>query len=220
MFITFEGIEGCGKSTALALAAERMERLFPDLEILRTREPGGCELGVQIRRILLESADPIEPLAELNLFLADRAQHVAEIVRPALARGAIVLCDRYVDSTMAYQGHARGLDLAILETLNASATRGLKPDLTLLLDIAPEEGLARVRLRADECCKAGGEAGENRIDREALDFHRRVRQGFLSIAQQEPFRVCLIDAARDRETVAVACVTAICGRLDQGLASS
>ena len=215
MFITFEGIEGCGKSTALISASVHLSSLFPDLEIMGTREPGGCSLGAQIRRILLESTGTIEPLAELNLFLADRAQHVAEIVRPALARGNIVLCDRYVDSTMAYQGHARGLDLAMLETLNTSATNGLKPDLTLLLDLAPEEGLARVRRRARVGDTAWGDARENRIDRETLDFHRRVREGFLSIAQQEPSRVCLIDAARDRKTVVEACVSAICGRLKQ-----
>lgn len=213
MFITFEGIEGCGKSTALGLVAERLGSLFPGREIVRTREPGGCELGLQIRKILLESSGPIEPMAELNLFLADRAQHVTEIIRPAMERGAIILCDRYVDSTMAYQGHARGLDLATLETLNKSATLGLKPDVTLLLDLAPEEGLGRVQSRGKEAQARGDSGGEDRIDREALDFHRAVRRGFLSIAQEEPFRVCLIDAARDRDAVAEACVAAIVERL-------
>lgn len=185
MFITFEGPEGAGKSTQLARLAGRLREA--DREVVMTREPGGGSLGPTIRALLLERED-VPPLAELFLFLADRAAHVQNVVRPALARGALVLCDRHADSTVVYQGYARGMDIDELRRLNALATGGLTPDLTLLLDLPVEMGLARLNER-------------DRLDQEPLDFHQRVRQGFLDVAAGEPKRWVVFDARQDVETL-------------------
>jgi len=190
VFVTFEGVEGSGKSTQIALTQNwLMERGHT---ATTTREPGGCALGVTLRAILLDARTThLDPTAELFLYLADRAQHVAEVVRPALARGEIVLCDRYHDSTVAYQGFGRGLDAARLAELGAVAGGGLVPDVTVLLDLPVDIGLARARGRNDA---AGANVAEGRF--EALDtaFHQRVRDGFLTLAANEPARFAVIDA--------------------------
>lgn len=197
MFITFEGPEGSGKTTVIQAAAAALEaegRL-----VVSTREPGGSELGRTIRQLLLDGAEVV-PLAEVFLFLADRAQHVASLIRPVLESGGIVLCDRHADSTVVYQGYARGLDIAELKRLNALATGGLVPDITLLLDLPAEAGLARLTSR-------------DRLDAEPLAFHEKVRQGFLFEAGLAPDRWVVIDARQSREEVAAQALAEIHKRL-------
>ena len=203
MFITFEGIEGSGKSTALRLVAARLRARGEDP--LCTREPGGSTLGRSLRAMLLDGKSRIDPRAELSLFLADRAQHVAEVIRPALAAGRTVLCDRYADSTLAYQGYARNLDITAIIALNNFATNGLKPDLTLLLDLPVETGLGRALARNEE---KGSALSEGRFDAESVAFHTAVRNGFLAIARREN-RIRVIDASLPREEVARHCLDAI-----------
>jgi dTMP kinase len=195
MFITFEGIEGAGKGTAMERTRRWLLRRGRKVRI--TREPGGSDLGRELRALLLHINQTIEPEAELFLYLADRAQHVRQIIRPALARGETVLSDRYADSTLVYQGYGRGLDREILATLNNVATGGLCPDLTLLLDLPPESGLERARARNKAL---GLEIREGRFEAEALAFHRNIRQGYLDLAARHP-RFQVIDAARPPETV-------------------
>jgi len=189
MFITFEGPEGAGKSTALASLAARLREAGS--EVLTTREPGAGAFGKSIREILLHG-DDIDPKAELLLFLADRANHVATIIRPALDRGQIVLCDRYADSTLVYQAFARGLDETFARTGNLFATGGLMPDLTLLFDLKPELGLARL-------------GAKDRLDAQPIEFHRRVRQGFLNEAASDKKRWRIIDASGAPEGVLENC---------------
>jgi dTMP kinase len=180
-FITFEGTEGSGKSTQLQLLADWLFSML--LPVVTTREPGGAgDLGAKVREILLSGIDVV-PKAELFLFLADRAQHVATIVRPSLAAGSIVLCDRYVDSTTVYQGIARGMGLERAMELNRFATDDLLPDLTLLLDLPAEAGLARLDAK-------------DRLDGEDIEFHRAVRDGFLQLAKREK-RIQVIPADGD-----------------------
>ena len=189
--VTFEGIEGCGKSTQVRLAEEYL--VAAGRPVLRTREPGGTAIGEHMRTILLDANNiALAPLAELLLYEADRAQHVAERIQPALRNGQIVLCDRFYDSTTAYQCGGRGLARTTVRELNAIATNGLVPNLTVLLDLPVEEGLQRVAL--------AGQA--DRIEQEALDFHERVRQAFLQIAREEPGRVKVVDAAQRVDQVA------------------
>ncbi len=191
MFITLEGPDGSGKTTQVRLLAEWLqEQGYP---VVLVREPGGTAIGERIRDVLHDPAHTgMTPWAEVFLYCAARAQLVAEVVRPALAAGQTVLCDRYADSTLAYQGYGRGLDLEALRLVLHLATGGLTPDLTFYLDISPEEGLARRR--------AGG--GEwNRLDQETVEFHRRVRAGYLELAGQEPRRWIVVDAARPVEAV-------------------
>ena len=205
MFITFEGIEGAGKSTAIKhLAAFFLARGY---DPLCTREPGGCALGRSLRSILLSTRNSnLSRRSELFLFLADRAQHLAEIVRPALEAGQMVLCDRYTDSTLAYQGYGRGLDIEHLRSLNLMATAGLNPDLTLLLDVSVRCGLER----AGERNKAEGTVvAEGRFDAESLDFHERVRAGYLALAAEEPERFAIVDAAQAPEDITLQCRVAI-----------
>lgn len=186
LFITFEGPEGGGKSTQIERCAEWLTS--ESYSVLVTREPGGRHaLGEGVRNILL-GGEPVVPLAEMFLFLADRAQHVAQVIVPALERGEIVLCDRHADSTTVYQGIARGLGRERAEELNRWATGGLEPDLTILLDIEPRAGLARL-------------SNLDRLDREALDFHRAVREGFLALAAENP-RYRVIDASQSPDEVA------------------
>lgn len=191
MFITFEGIEGSGKSTQLRRLASRL----PDCVV--TKEPGGTATADRIRAILLDSASKLDPVTEMFLFAASRRQNVVEVIRPALARGATVLCDRFTDATLAYQGFGRLLNLDQLRTLNAWATDSLVPDLTLLFDLPEEVGLGRARSR-----NANAENDEGRFEAEDLRFHRRVREGYLSLAVAEPKRFRVIDARGDIEEVA------------------
>ena len=192
MFITLEGIEGAGKGSVIADLALALRGSGQD--VLLTREPGGCPLGEALRAQLLDMRNTgIAAEAELFLYLADRAQHVREIIVPALQAGRLVLCDRYSDSTLAYQGYGRGRDPDFLRSLDNFASGGLKPDLTLLLDLPAETGLARARARNELENKV---ESEGRFEAEALAFHCRVREGFLELARQEPERFAVIDAAR------------------------
>ena len=191
MFLSIEGMEGSGKSTLAGLLCAGIEG--KGMPVVSTREPGGCLLGKELRRILLNRASVLEDDAELFLFLADRAQHVGECLRPALAEGKWVVCDRYSDSTIAYQGYGRGKDRAMLRALCDAASGGLWPDKTLLLDLPEEEGLARARKRNGV---NGADNAEGRFEAERMDFHRRVRRGFLELAAQEPERFIVLDATR------------------------
>ncbi|HEY6866368.1 MAG TPA: dTMP kinase [Candidatus Eisenbacteria bacterium] len=202
LFVTVEGGEGSGKSTQLARLAVRLRAGGHDP--LVTREPGGTPVAEGIRALLLDPALAPGVLAEALLMEAARAELVGTLIRPALAAGRIVLCDRYADSTLAYQGAGRGLDVAMLREWNRVATGGLTPDLTLLFDLEPGVGLSR---RAD----AGG--SPNRLDRESLAFHARVRDQYLDLARAEPGRFVVLDAARTPDEVEAAAWAAVAGRL-------
>ena len=210
MFVTFEGPEGAGKSTALHLIATNLGELGH--RVVTTREPGGGALGQRIRQMLLEE-DAVSAETELLLFLADRANHVETIIRPALASGSIVLCDRHADSTIVYQGYGRGLDLTFLKAGNLFATKGLLPSLTLLFDLDPQIGLKRLSF-GDELQTNSSEKHKdtNRLDREPLEFHIRVRNGFLAIAKENPDRFVILDAEKSREELAEAALKAILAR--------
>ncbi len=191
VFITIEGVEGSGKSTQLLRLSERLRHL--GLPMVVSKEPGGTALGRELRRLLLErhpSGETWCSEAELLLFYADRAQHLETLIRPALAEGKIVLVDRFEDSTRAYQG-ASGVPESSLDRLNELVLRGLKPHLTVMLDMDPEVSLQRVEVRN---LALGGEFAETRFDQAELDFHRRVRNRFLVIAQNHPNRVAMIPA--------------------------
>lgn len=190
LFLTFEGPDGAGKTTQIARLEDALAALGH--AVTRTREPGGDAVGERVRDLLLHSGAPggVGAEAELLLFAAARAQNVASVVRPALAAGHVVLCDRFTDSTLAYQGAGRGLPRDVIAVLNAFATGGLTPDRTFLLDLLPALGLSRQRA-----------AEQNRLDREDLAFHERVRAGFLATAAREPGRVVVLDAARAPDTI-------------------
>jgi len=192
LFITLEGVEGSGKSTQIHHIAEALTRA--GCCVLQTREPGGTATAEAIRHILLTalSHEPIAPQTEALLILAARCQHVTHLIRPALQRGTVVLCDRFSDSTFAYQGFARGLDLRWLRAANEIATGGLTPDLTLVLDLPVSVGLTR--RRADR-------GQQNRLDRETERFHRKVRRGFLALAAKEPGRIKIVNANRPAQEV-------------------
>ena len=187
LFITLEGVEGSGKSTQIRHLAEMLTQ--NGYSVLQTREPGGTASAEAIRRTLLtpSSHEPVTPEAEALLILAARSQHVTHLIMPALRRGTVVLCDRFSDSTLAYQGFGRGLDLQWLRAANTVASGGLTPDLTLVLDLPVSVGLAR--RRADR-------GQENRLDRETDAFHRKVRRGFLALAAEEPARMKILNANR------------------------
>jgi dTMP kinase len=205
VFITFEGPDGSGKTTQAHLLAERLRE--QRYEVVLTREPGGSDIGDQIRAVLHDLRNTaMDARTEILLYSASRAQHVAQLIRPALAAGKIVISDRYADSTLAYQGYGRGLDLETLRTVTAFATGGLVPDLTLYLDIPPQEGLQRRRLGGDEW---------NRLDAEALEFHQRVRTGFLELARLEPERWVVIDGTRSAEEVQAEIRALVQARLSQ-----
>jgi dTMP kinase len=195
-FITFEGIDGSGKSTQMHLLAERLRAEGQD--VFEAVEPGGTAIGRQIRRILLDASNrDLRPAAELLLYFASRAQNVDECILPALAAGEIVLCDRFTDSTLAYQGYARGLGEEAVLALDRIACRGLTPDLTLLIDVDVECGLARARKR-----NAGDDAAETRMDDQSVEFHRKVREAYLALAKQHADRFRIIDGRGSPESVA------------------
>lgn len=196
-FITFEGGDGTGKTTQI----RALEGYLKDMgrSCLVTREPGGTAFGGLIRKVLLEVGDhEIAPATELFLYLADRAQHVNEIILPAIEAGKIVLCDRFTDSTVAYQGYGRGIELGLLRQLNDIADHGFRPDLTFLLDCPVSVGLARTARRQSEAERPS----EDRFEREKIEFHEKVRTGFLEMARAEPQRFRMIDALRPAEEIA------------------
>lgn len=181
LFISFEGIEGSGKTTQARLLKETLGQM--GIEAALTLEPGGTRLGKKIRNILLDPGNAeIAPVTELLLYLADRGQHIKEVILPCLSSGMAVITDRYSDSTVAYQGHGRGMDAGLIAELGSAATGGLMPDITFVLDIEVETGLRRIH------------GGADRLELEDIGFHRRVREGFLSISRMEPRRVKLVDA--------------------------
>lgn len=187
VFITFEGIDGSGKSTQLQLCADALQAA--GFEVVVTRNPGGTELGTEIRQMLLHHPGFVSSTCELLLYMADRAQHMDEVVLPALAAGKIVLCDRHIDSTVAYQGYGRELSLDLIESLNETATHGKKPHLTLLFDGPPQELAKRVSNRGQE----------DRLEREALSFREKVRDGYLKVADAHPDRIRVLDATASVE---------------------
>lgn len=198
-FITFEGGDGSGKTTQLkALEGYLTER---GKSCIATREPGGTSLGNLIRQVLLEvGKQPITSPTELFLYLADRAQHIHEVIIPAIKQGKVILCDRHTDSTLAYQGYGRGIDLGLLRSFNDIANQGIKPDLTFLFDCPVEIGLSRTAQRQSQATTGAGR--EDRFEREKVEFHERVREGFLELARAEPHRFRIIDATRSVEEIA------------------
>ena len=195
-FITFEGGDGSGKTTQLkALEGYLTER---GKSCIATREPGGTSLGNLIRQVLLEvGKQPITSPTELFLYLADRAQHIHEVIIPAIKQGKVILCDRHTDSTLAYQGYGRGIDLGLLRSLNDIASQGIEPDLTFLFDCPVEIGLSRTAQRQSQATTGAGR--EDRFEREKVEFHERVREG---LARAEPHRFRIIDATRSVEEIA------------------
>jgi dTMP kinase len=207
MFITLEGPDGSGKSMQIPALAEFIRQR--GFEVLTTREPGGTNIGDQIRQVIMKLGNTsMQPRTEILLFCAARAQIVEEVLRPSLQRGVVVISDRYADSTLAYQGYGHGIDLDELRQLLQFATGGLKPDLTLLLDVDAEEGLKRRQTN-------GGEW--NRLDAYAISFHKRVRAGYLELARQEPERWQVIDASQPPESVQTSLRQAVLTRLTQTL---
>jgi len=188
LFITFEGIEGCGKSTQAKRLVNRLKELA--VPLVFTLEPGGTSVGQKIRRILLDSRNQnLSPLAELLLYAADRAQHVEEVIKPALEQEKWVLCDRFFDATTVYQGYARGLDMKLIVTLNEKASPGIRPDITFLIDCAVEVGLERALKRN----KIQFQEGQDRFEREKKDFHEAVREGYLTMAMEDRERFVVVD---------------------------
>lgn len=201
LFISFEGGEGAGKSTQIARVAAALRAAGRDVVV--TLEPGGTELGQAVRRILLDPQGHVTARAEVLLYAADRAHHVETVIEPALAAGKVVICDRYADSTFAYQGAGRALRLGLVRDIMTFAVAGRWPDLTLLLDVDPRVGLVRAR--------RGGSG--DRIEAEGLQFHDAVRRGFLDLAAQEPGRFRVIDASGSPDDVARQVAAAVDGRL-------
>jgi dTMP kinase len=205
MFITFEGGEGSGKSTAIRKIVAELEK--EGHEVVLTREPGGTPISEEIRNVILDKKNTdMDPRTEALLYAASRRQHIVQKILPALKEGKIVICDRYLDSSLAYQGGARGLGIDNVLNVNLFATEGLEPDLTLLFDIKPEEGLARI------AANSGREV--NRLDVEKLSFHRAVRSAFLSLAKRFPKRYFIIDASKSPDEVYEAALKEIEARLN------
>jgi dTMP kinase len=197
MFITLEGIEGSGKTTQM----QQLSTLFENRghSCVLTREPGGTTLGEKIRAILLHPASTeLVPTAELLLYMADRAQHINSLIKPSLAEGKVVLCDRYFDATVVYQGFARGLDTGAISDLHRLIFDDLKPDITFLLDLEPEVGLARAWRQLDNGTRSGT---ESRFEEETLSFHEKVRAGYLELARHQPERIKVVDASHDEKQV-------------------
>ncbi|MEQ1946856.1 MAG: dTMP kinase [Bryobacteraceae bacterium] len=195
LFFTFEGPEGSGKSTQLRMVAKRLRAAGYD--VMETAEPGGTPIGMQIRRVLLDAKNQeISPTAELLLMFAARAQNVDQAILPALSAGKIVLCDRFTDSTLVYQGAGRGLGAEVVYDVDRVACRGLVPDLTLLIDIDVETGLARAHRRNERVNET-----ETRIDEQSVEFHRKVRNAYHRLVEDEPQRVKMIDGSRTEAEV-------------------
>ncbi|MBU6346365.1 MAG: dTMP kinase [Cyanobacteria bacterium REEB494] len=189
--IVFEGVEGSGKTTQMQMLAQWLQTL--GISFLLTREPGGTHLGQNLRKLLLETfyEQPLDEMAELLLYTADRSQHVGSIIKPNLATGKYILCDRYTNSTVAYQGYGRGLNMIIIDQLNQIATGGLESDLTIWLDIDVEIGLSRKR----------GQAELDRMEQETIEFHHRVQEGYNKIAKNHPSKIIRVDGNREPELV-------------------
>jgi dTMP kinase len=197
MLITLEGIEGAGKTTQIGPIVAHLESTGNTCVV--TREPGGTAIGEKIRAILLDPANrALDPVAELLLYMADRAQHIGQVIGPALDAGKVVICDRYFDATIAYQGYARQLDTTLLHRLHGLLFSALTPDLTLLLDLPVRTGLQRAW---DGIHRGQRSAGETRFEEETLTFHERVRAGYLALARREPHRFHIIDAGQSRDRV-------------------
>ena len=204
MFITLEGPEGSGKTTAVESAVKKLQEM--GYEIVRTREPGGTPISEQIRNVILDKNNTaMDARTEALLYAASRRQHLVEKVWPALKEGKIVICDRYLDSSLAYQGGARDLGIDNILNVNLFATENTWPDLTLLFDIKPEIGLARINANANR--------EVNRLDLEKIEFHNKVRESFLELAKRFPERFVIIDASQSREQVAKDTMEAILSRL-------
>ncbi|MBN1297926.1 dTMP kinase [bacterium] len=209
-FISFEGVEGCGKSTQIRILRDRLKS--ENMPVRLTREPGDGEMGGRIRELLLSVSSALDPLTELFLLAADRTRHVTEIVRPGLAAGDVVLSDRYADSSVAYQGYGRELPLDFVHLINSRATGGLVPDLTFLMDIDPEISLRRSRIRLHQ---QNMFEAEGRFETECLAFHRRVREGYLRIARDEPGRYAVLDGTLPVENLSETIAAIAIGALAQ-----
>lgn len=211
-FITFEGVEGCGKTTQIRLLSEFMSRR--GMHTVLTREPGGCPIADKIRTILLDAGNrALSPLAELMLYAAARAQHVTEVISPALEAGKIVLCDRFCDATLAYQSFGRGIDRAVIDTLNLYACQGVSPDLTVLVDCDPRIGLERARRRIETTSGPR----EERFELEELAFHQRVRAGYRQVAADQPDRFLVIDGTGSIEDIFAAISSQVLPRIPESL---
>ncbi len=185
MFITFEGIEGSGKTTHVDLLSDYLCQ--KGFRVIKTREPGGTPVGESLRNVLLKKDLQVLPLTELLVFLASRAQHVEEVIRPALEEGNVVLCDRFVDASYAYQGYGRGIDLGIIETLNRLVTKGVRPNLTILLDCPVDVGLGR----------KSADGNLDRFEKEELSFHQKIRNAYIELAEDDPKRFVVLNARKD-----------------------
>jgi len=211
-FITFEGVEGCGKTTQIKLLSELLKER--GIRTVLTREPGGCPIADKIRAILLDAENKaLAPLAELMLYAAARAQHVTEVISPALEAGKIVLCDRFCDATVAYQSFGRGIDREVIDTLNRHACQGVSPDLTLLVDCDPATGLERARRRIE----ATSGPREERFELEELAFHQRVRAGYRQLAADEPDRFMIIDGSAGIDEIFAAISARVLARIPEAL---
>ena len=186
MLVTFEGIEGCGKTTQVELLYRYLLQL--GYQVVKTREPGGTALGEALRKVLLQKDLHVLPLSELLVFMAVRSQHMEEVIAPALARGAVVVCDRFVDATYAYQGYGRGVDLGIIATLNRLVTKGVTPNLTVLLDCDVHVGLGRKLVHNPQ---------SDRFEQEEAAFHELIRQGYLKLAEEDEKRFYIVNGKRD-----------------------
>ena len=193
MLVTFEGIEGSGKSTQVELLCTYLQE--KGYQVIKTREPGGTALGEALRKVLLQKDLHVLPLSELLIFMAVRSQHMEEVITPALARGAVVICDRFVDATYAYQGYGRGVDLGIIATLNRLVTKGVTPNLTILLDCEVDTGLGR---------KLGHNPQLDRFEQEEAAFHERIKRGYLKLVEEDEKRFYVINGRQDIDSTHIA----------------